>query len=379
TSLSYTSTTNSVTIKWGKAKNASGYRIYQKSGDKWKTVQTVNAKTTSITVKKLKASTTYSFRVKAYTKNGVLTTWGANSDTIKCKTKAVTKAAISSTSSTKNSVTLKWGKISGASGYRVYQKKGDKWVKLADVTSCSYTVKSLKASTSYSFKVRAYKTANKKTTWYDASNAVTVKTAADTAKIVSAYNTAINNAKKLKKGTVTYTSTIDMKCTDCSAKSIINVLNTVLKNMSGESETVKYNLAQDSAAEIIPPYGKNAKLSTANVASATEKKTDSGKVLTIKLKSETATFDGKKSVKAVGNESVTNTLDFADLDLGIKVKSSKAVYSGTQLTATLDSKGRLTKLVIKMPLTFSMTASISEVTLSSTIKGNSTDLYTIKY
>ena len=53
-------------------------------------------------------------------------------------------------------VTVSWNKVSGATGYRIYQKDGDGWIVLADTTNLTYTVKTLKAGTKYTFAVRAY-------------------------------------------------------------------------------------------------------------------------------------------------------------------------------------------------------------------------------
>ena len=61
-----TSTVSTVTLTWTKVSLASGYCVYQYSGNKWKQIK----KTTDTTLKisKLKASSTYKFAVKAYTK-----------------------------------------------------------------------------------------------------------------------------------------------------------------------------------------------------------------------------------------------------------------------------------------------------------------------
>ena len=49
-----------------------------------------------------------------------------------------------STSVTATSIKLTWSKVSGASGYRVYQYKDKKWVAVkSSTTSNTYTVKSL--------------------------------------------------------------------------------------------------------------------------------------------------------------------------------------------------------------------------------------------
>lgn len=64
--------------------------------------------------------------------------------------------------STRNTTSLKlsWGKVSGVSGYQLQRKSGDSYKTLTNTTATSYTVKSLSAGTSYTFRVRAYKTVN---------------------------------------------------------------------------------------------------------------------------------------------------------------------------------------------------------------------------
>lgn len=59
-----------------------------------------------------------------------------------------------------NAMKLSWGKVSGVSGYQLQRKSGDSWKTVATTTSTSSTVKSLKSGTTYSFRVRAYKTIN---------------------------------------------------------------------------------------------------------------------------------------------------------------------------------------------------------------------------
>jgi hypothetical protein len=71
-----------------------------------------------------------------------------------------TPTVYTSTTTTLNSVKLSWKKVSGATGYRVYRynSSAKTWKAIADVTSTSYTNKSLSAATKYSYKVAAYKT-----------------------------------------------------------------------------------------------------------------------------------------------------------------------------------------------------------------------------
>lgn len=78
---------------------------------------------------------------------------------------------------TYNSVTLTWGKVSGASGYEVEQYKGKKWVSVnAKVTKTSLTVSKLTTGTTYKFRIRAYKNnwLGKKSTFGKYSSTVSV-------------------------------------------------------------------------------------------------------------------------------------------------------------------------------------------------------------
>lgn len=70
----------------------------------------------------------------------------------------------------KNSITLNWNKISGVSGYQIYQynastKKYEYLIRVSP-SKTTYTVKNLDPATRYYYKVRAYKTIVKGKTYY---------------------------------------------------------------------------------------------------------------------------------------------------------------------------------------------------------------------
>ncbi|MBR2417961.1 MAG: fibronectin type III domain-containing protein [Clostridia bacterium] len=83
---------------------------------------------------------------------------------------------ITATQST-SAIKLTWKKVTGADGYRVYQynSKTGKYEKIKTLTGTSYTVKKLKAGTSYKFAVKAYTKDNGETLW--AASSVSMKTA----------------------------------------------------------------------------------------------------------------------------------------------------------------------------------------------------------
>ncbi len=71
------------------------------------------------------------------------------------------------TSATANKISLKWKKVSGVTGYRVYRYSSNKkkYIYVGKTKKLTYTVSSLYAGKVYKFKVRAYKTKNEKNTY----------------------------------------------------------------------------------------------------------------------------------------------------------------------------------------------------------------------
>lgn len=76
------------------------------------------------------------------------------------------------------SIKLSWKKVTGATGYRVYQYNSStgKYKTLKTLTGTSYTVKNLKAGTTYKFAVKAYTKADGETLWAASSKTITTAT-----------------------------------------------------------------------------------------------------------------------------------------------------------------------------------------------------------
>ena len=149
--------TDYVKLSWSKVTGATGYRVYQynsKTG-KYEALKTLTS--TSYTVKKLKAGTSYKFAVKAYTKDDGETIWASASKSFKTATKPATPTVKAAAGTGK--ATISWNKVTGATGYVIYMQDefGD-YNKLGSTTKTSYTKKSLKKGKTYYFRVRAYKT-----------------------------------------------------------------------------------------------------------------------------------------------------------------------------------------------------------------------------
>ena len=152
-------TTNSIKLSWNKVKDAKGYEVYQ-NGKKIKTITG-----TSYTVSKIKAGTTYKFNIKPYTKSGNKTVYGNKSITLTTTTKA--KAVSLKVAAGKKKVALKWGKVTGATNYKVYYKTSSKgkWKLLKTVSNktTSYSKTKLLSKKTYWFKVDTVRKVSGKT------------------------------------------------------------------------------------------------------------------------------------------------------------------------------------------------------------------------
>lgn len=182
-STNYNKTYDAVRIFWNKVSGASGYRIYQWTNSGWKTIKTISGNSTfNYRVENLVPGTTYKFKVKAYIKYNGTTYWGTASDTITTKTKtfvvAKVKAKTNFTYST-DAVRINWNKVSGASGYRIYQWTSSGWKTIKTISGNStfnYRISGLKSGTTYKFKVKAYQKAYGQTYWGTASDTIITTT-----------------------------------------------------------------------------------------------------------------------------------------------------------------------------------------------------------
>lgn len=170
----------SVTLKWSKVKNATGYVIYKITGGK--AVLSYKTAKTSYKIKNLKPNTTYKYYVRAYRTVKNKTYKGAQSATISVKP-TIQKVAVPGNFAVgvygSNCLELTWNKVSNASGYQIFQydskKKTYKRVKTCgkDTTSCRLT--GLKVNQEYTYVIRSYRKINSVTRYSSYSKKKTGK------------------------------------------------------------------------------------------------------------------------------------------------------------------------------------------------------------
>lgn len=152
-----------LTVIWGKVADATGYEVYMatsQNGSYSKIASISKATTLSYTKTGLSAGKTYYFKVRAYRKDSIQTARGSFSAVKNAATNPGTPSITSLTGQT-NAITVKWKKVSGATGYVIYRATSAKGtyskVATAGSSASSYKVTKLTANKNYYFKIRAYR------------------------------------------------------------------------------------------------------------------------------------------------------------------------------------------------------------------------------
>lgn len=178
--LKATAAESKITLKWNAVSKASGYNIYllDASANTWKKVASTKKRT--YTFSKLTNNATYRYAVAAYRTVKGKVYEGKKSATVNAvpTVKKPGKVSLSVKSCGNGQVSLKWKKISNATGYEIFQYSNStkKFESIGTVSSgTSVTVKNLTNGTSYQFKARAYRTVGGVTRYADFSSTITVK------------------------------------------------------------------------------------------------------------------------------------------------------------------------------------------------------------
>ena len=183
-------TSSSVSLKWDKNANASGYEIEQYKGGKWTQIAKINnSSTVSYNVSGLAADTTYTFRMRAYK---TLSSGTSYSDYVRlvAKTQLTNTDKFVGTAISPTAVKLDWNRNDKVTGYIIEQYKGGKWTQIAvtkNNTTLTFTVKGLADATPYSFRIKTYKNADGKTNYsgYTTVKAETPPAAVKNARVTS--------------------------------------------------------------------------------------------------------------------------------------------------------------------------------------------------
>lgn len=156
-------TSRTITLKWDKNADATGYVVEQYKGGKWTQILKTTGNTTlQCTASSLAPETRYSFRMKSYKKTGSAVVYSDYTN-IAATTRIACVSGLTAKSSTVSSVTLSWNKVASATGYVVEIYKGGKWntvLTTKNNTALSCKVTGLAAGSTYKARIKCYRLAN---------------------------------------------------------------------------------------------------------------------------------------------------------------------------------------------------------------------------
>ena len=276
---SVTNTTSGVKVTWKKVTGATGYYVYRamsKSGTYTKIATIESGSTVSYTngtsgTYKVTSGKTYYYKVYAYASTG--TSAASSTKSIRF----LTAGKISSLTNTSGGITIKWSKVSGASGYYVYRKTGSgsysnvKTVTSGSTVSYSDTAVKSKNGTTYTYYVIPY--------YKNSSGTVTKGSYSNTKKMVRMTAVSLSSVKNSssKKMTVKWA-----------------------KNSKATGYQIQYSTSSSFASGNKTVTVSGTSSSSKVISSLTKNKTYYVRVRSYKTVSGTkyySAWSGKKSVK----------------------------------------------------------------------------------
>ena len=172
---------NSNKVTWSKVSGASGYEVYRatsKTGTYSLNKTVTSGSTLSYSNTGLTTGKTYYYKVRSYKLVDGKKVYSNYSDIVSASPKLFTPSVTLSKGTKK--ATVKWKKISGASGYEIYRSnsKSGTYSKVKSISrgsTTSYTNSGLTSKKGYYYKIRAYKTVNGKKVYSSYSSIKSIK------------------------------------------------------------------------------------------------------------------------------------------------------------------------------------------------------------
>lgn len=156
----------SVKLTWEKVDGANGYAVYRKASgqDEFKNIKTVEGGSkVSYTDKSVKTGTKYVYKVRAYCNVNGGKVWGDYSNETAVTPTIAAPSGVTVTNTSYNSMTIKWGKVKGADGYKVLRATSlnGSYKTVATIKASekrTFVNKKLAVGKTYYYKVCAYTT-----------------------------------------------------------------------------------------------------------------------------------------------------------------------------------------------------------------------------
>ena len=219
----------------------------------------------------------------------------------------------------------------------------------------------------------------------DSGNASAVPSTKE--EIAAAYNKAINGFKAYTgNATEKKVETIAIEVKDLPGP-VAAIVNPVVEGFTGTTEkeyvfTNGVDADGNKTADRIIPGGRDANVQAAGIAEASATaNADGGYTMKIKFVAESSNFDGTQNTSEPEyHKGAMDPLNLGSLDLGpIKIAEAGLDYPGATVEATVDSQGRLIKLVQVLPLGGFGTGKAGPIKGTINLEGSMDATYEITY
>ncbi len=190
TGLKATSKDNTITLKWNKASNASGYTVYRIDNATGAEKKYRSTTKTSLTITKCTYNAKYTFKVGAYGKNSVKGELSNAASVTPTPAKPTVPKDFSLSSLGNKTATLKWSKSQNCSGYIIesYDASSKTYKTIKTITSSStkeVTLRNLKADEKYTLRIKSYRKVGGTTLYSDVSNSISFTAVAFSGELAS--------------------------------------------------------------------------------------------------------------------------------------------------------------------------------------------------
>ena len=148
--------TGGIQVTWNEADGAAKYKVYRKDAANtvWRVIATVTG--TSYTDKTAKIGTKYNYTVRGVGADGKTLSPGFDRTGVSATISAPTNVKLVGAKAVNGGIQVTWQQANGAVKYKVYRKDtaNTVWRVIATVTGTSYTDKTAKIGTKYTYTVR---------------------------------------------------------------------------------------------------------------------------------------------------------------------------------------------------------------------------------
>ena len=148
--------TGGIQVTWNEADGAAKYKVYRKDAANtvWRVIATVTG--TSYTDKTAKIGTKYNYTVRGVGADGKTLSPGFDRTGVSATISAPTNVKLVGAKAVNGGIQVTWQQANGAMKYKVYRKDtaNTVWRVIATVTGTSYTDKTAKIGTKYTYTVR---------------------------------------------------------------------------------------------------------------------------------------------------------------------------------------------------------------------------------